>query len=218
MVAAAHARNDLAQGAVVHVQHAPPGDRPWVDAGARWHRCLKMHRIVDHRGEQVVGRGDGVEIAGEMQVDLLHRQHLRLTAASGAALAAEHRAQARLAQRDHRAAANGVERIGQANCCGGLALARRGWIDGGHQNQLAASRRLTAASRRLTAASRRLTAASRRLTDGYRLAQIGSDLGDMMPVRLDVGFSEAQLGCDLPDGAQCRCARDFNVRRHDSPS
>jgi hypothetical protein len=34
--------------------------------------------VVDHRRQQVVGRGDGVEIAGEVQVHVLHRHHLRM--------------------------------------------------------------------------------------------------------------------------------------------
>ena len=53
--------------------------------------------VVDHRGEQVVRRRDGVEVAGEVQVELLHRQDLAVAAAGGAALDAERRAHRRLA-------------------------------------------------------------------------------------------------------------------------
>jgi hypothetical protein len=34
--------------------------------------------VVDHRRQQVVRRGDGVEIAGEVQVHFLHRHDLRM--------------------------------------------------------------------------------------------------------------------------------------------
>ena len=39
--------------------------------------------------EQIVRRADGVEVAGEVQVDVLHRHDLGVAAAGGAALHAE---------------------------------------------------------------------------------------------------------------------------------
>jgi hypothetical protein len=61
--------------------------------------------IVEHRGEQIVRAADGVHVAGEVQIDIFHRRDLRVTAAGGAALHAEHGTERRLAQRDHRALA-----------------------------------------------------------------------------------------------------------------
>jgi hypothetical protein len=52
------------------------------------------------RRQQVVRQRNGVEVAGEVQVDVLHRHHLRVAAAGRAALHAEHRAQRGLAQAD----------------------------------------------------------------------------------------------------------------------
>ena len=43
-------------------------------------------------------RADRVEVPGEVEVDLVHRHHLRVPATGSAALHAEHRAQGRLAQ------------------------------------------------------------------------------------------------------------------------
>lgn len=37
---------------------------------------------INHRGEQIVGRGDGVEVAREVDVDLLARNDLRFAPAS----------------------------------------------------------------------------------------------------------------------------------------
>ena len=87
--------------------------------------------------EQVVRRGDGVEVAGEVEVDVLHRHHLRVAAAGRAALHAEARAERRLAQAQHRLLADVVERVGEADRGGGLALARRRRRDRGDQDQLA---------------------------------------------------------------------------------
>ena len=48
---AAQPEDDLAQGAVIHVQHALPADATRVDV----QRVAVFDVIVDHRGEQIVG-------------------------------------------------------------------------------------------------------------------------------------------------------------------
>ena len=96
-------------------------DPPRVEA----ERVAPVEVVVDHRGEQVVGRGDRVEVAGEVEIDLLHRRHLRPAAAGGASLHAEARPKARLAQADHRPPAQRVQRVAETDGGGRLALARR---------------------------------------------------------------------------------------------
>ena len=123
---AAERDDDLAQRAIVHVHHALPRDAAHVDAEL----VAVMDVVVDERGQQVVGQRDGVEVAGEVQVDVFHRHHLRVAAAGRAALHAEHRAEARLAQADHRLLADAVQRIAQADGRRGLALAGRRRADG----------------------------------------------------------------------------------------
>jgi len=93
--------------------------------------------IVDHRGEQVVRRCDGVEIAGEMQVDVLHRNDLRKTAAGRPALHAEAGTEAGFAQREQRVAADAVHAVGETDRHRGLALAGRRRRDRGDEDQLA---------------------------------------------------------------------------------
>ena len=83
----------LAQRAIVHVDRARPRDAARIDA----ERVALLQVVVEHRGEQRVRAGDRVEVAGEVEVDVLHRQDLRVAAAGGAALHAEHRTEARLA-------------------------------------------------------------------------------------------------------------------------
>ena len=67
--AAAEANDDLPQGAFVHVDDAPPDDAALVNA----QRVAEVQMVVKHGRQQVVGGGDDVEIAIEMEVDLLHR-------------------------------------------------------------------------------------------------------------------------------------------------
>ena len=91
----AEADDDVAERAVVHVHHALPEDPAWIEG----ERVALGQVIVDHRGDQIVGGPDRVHVAGEVQVDLLHRRDLRTTATGGAALRAEEGPEGGLAQR-----------------------------------------------------------------------------------------------------------------------
>ena len=93
--------------------------------------------VVDHRGEQVVGGADRVQVAGEVQIDVFHRHHLRVASAGGASFDAEARTHARLTQAEHRLFADQVERIAEADRRRRLALAGRRRGDRGDEDQLA---------------------------------------------------------------------------------
>ena len=73
-----------------------------------------------------------------MQVELLHRNHLAVAAACGAALDAEDGSEARLSNRNGGAMANLVEPLRKSNGGGGLPLAKWGWADRGNHNVFAA--------------------------------------------------------------------------------
>ncbi len=174
-----------AQGPVVHVHRPPPRDPARIDA--RFEPVIDV--VVDHRGEQVVRRADGVNIAGEMEVDLLHRQGLGIAAAGGAALDAEARAHARLAQAHHRLLAEAVERIAEPDRRRRLAFAGRGRGDRGDEDQPG-------------------------LRPIRQRAQIVErDLGLVFAVGLDrVGRDAELLRGDLADRAHCRLLGDRDVR------
>ncbi len=91
---AAQSYHDVTKRAIVHVDGALPGDAARVDAQL----VALLQVIVQHRGQQRVRRRDRVEIAREVQVDVFHGHDLRVAATGRAALDAEHRAQAGLAQ------------------------------------------------------------------------------------------------------------------------
>ena len=85
---------DLPQGPVVQVDHPRPGDVVGVDV-----ELVALEEVVvEHGRAQVVGGGDGVDVAGEMEVDVLHGDHLGVATAGGAALDAKAGTQGRLAQ------------------------------------------------------------------------------------------------------------------------
>ena len=112
----AEAADDIAQRAVRDIDRAPPGD------GADL-RLVPVEPVrVDEGGEQVVRRRDRVHVAREVEVDVLHRHHLGVAAAGGAALDAEDGAERRLAQRQDRATADLPEALRQRHGRRGLAL------------------------------------------------------------------------------------------------
>ena len=85
---AAQRHHDVAQSAVVHIHDAAPHHAALVDIKA----VAPVNVVVDHRRQQVVRRGDGVEVACEVQVHLFHRHNLGIAAAGSAALHAKVRA------------------------------------------------------------------------------------------------------------------------------
>ena len=182
---AAQAAHDVAQLAVVHVHHALPRDLADVDAQF----VAVMDVRVEQRREQVVGRSDGVEVAGEVQVDVLHGDDLGVSAACGTALDAEHRAQAGLAQRNDGVLAALLQRVGQAHRGGGLALAGRRGVDGRHEHQLA----------------RRVLLVAQQVV--VHLSLRGS-------VLLQVLLGHTRLLRDGADGLRSRCLGDFDVGQH----
>ena len=130
---APQAVHDVPELPVVHIHAPPPGDLLGVDAQG----VALLDVVVQHRRQQVVGRADGVEVPGEVEVDVLHGDHLGIAAAGGTALDAEHRSQGRLPQCHHGVFADPPQAVRQAHRGGGLALSRRGGGDGGHQHQFA---------------------------------------------------------------------------------
>ena len=181
---AAERADDLAQRAVVHVHDAAPGDAARVDA----ERVAPVDVVVDQRRQQVVRRGDGVEVAGEVEVDVLHRHDLRVAAAGGAALHAERGPERRLAQAEHRLLADVVERVAQADRGRGLAFAGRRRRDRRDQDQLAVLLALE------------------------RLDEVHRHLGLVVAVGLEVlrGDAELFLG-DVEDRPLLGGLRDFDV-------
>ena len=181
---AAQTVHDEAELTVVHVHAALPGDAAGVDV----QRVALLDAVVDHGSQQVIGGADGVDVAGEVEVDVLHGHHLGVAAAGGAALDAKDGAERGLAQAEHGLFAQSAEGVGQAHAGGGLALAGGGGADGGDQDQLALPAAL--------------------------LGQTMVDLGLIAAVGDDVGVVEAKARGDLGDGAQGGFLRDLDIGLH----
>ena len=93
--------------------------------------------VVEQGGNHVVGGSDGVEVTSEMEVDLLHGQHLSVSASGSSALHAEAGAKRRLAQSYACAATDGVKSESQTDAHCGFADTGTCGRDGCHKDELA---------------------------------------------------------------------------------
>ena len=107
------------------------------------------HARVDRRGQQIVGGGDGVDVARQVEVELLHRNDLAVAAARRAALDPERGTLAGLANAgEHFLAEMRAERLAQTDRRGRLALAERRGRDRGDHDVLAVGAVLQAVANR----------------------------------------------------------------------
>ena len=152
---------------------------------------LVEHARVDGRGQQVVGRGDGVDVACQVQVELLHGDDLRVAAARRAALDAEGRALAWLADaRDDAAAQVRAQRLAHADGRRRLALAQRRRVDARHDDVVAVARAAQALEH----------------------AQV--HLGLDGAVEVELALQQARVRRDARDGQRRQRLRDVDVGRH----
>ena len=165
---------------------APPGD-----AMGRQPALVAVEDVaVDERSQHVVGRGDGVEVAGEVEVEVLHRHHLREPAAGGAALDAEDRSQRGLAQAQDRALADRAQALRQRDRGGGLALAGLGGRDRRDAHDLGVRR-------------------PRQAVDHAEV-----DLGLVLAVQIDLVLLQAHLRGDVHDRPQDGFLGDLEAALH----
>ena len=132
---AAEADDDVAKGAIVHVERATPRDEARIDLALFAVLRAEMAGVVDHRREQVVRRGDRVDVAGEVEVDVVGGDERGLAAAGAAALDAEDRAERRLAQAERDLLAEAAHAHREADRRRRLALARGRRVDRRHEDQ-----------------------------------------------------------------------------------
>src|SRR5690606_36154339 len=107
------------------------GQIPVAEAG------LVVPAGVDGGRDQVVGGGDGVDVAGQVEVELVHRHHLAVPTAGGTAFDPERRAHRRLADAGDGLLADVTETLGEPDSGGGLPLPQRSRGDGGDHDVLA---------------------------------------------------------------------------------
>ena len=114
---AAHTGYDVAQSAVVNVEHAVPQNLAQSETVV----TVLVHVVVEQCSDSVVSRSDSVEVASEVQVNLVHRQHLGVATATRTALHSEYRTERRLTQSADSVLADVVQTESQTDSNGSLA-------------------------------------------------------------------------------------------------
>src|SRR5437870_11248583 len=122
----------MAERPIGDIDDPGPGDREGVDIEL----VAVVKVIVDHRRQEVMGHRDGVGIAGEMEVEVLHRDNLGVAAAGGAALDPKGWSEAGLADVRDGATPDPVEGLGETDGRQGLALAEGSWSHAGDYDEL----------------------------------------------------------------------------------
>ena len=125
-----------------------------------------------------------------MQIDVLHRHNLGISAACRAALYAEHRTEGRLAQGDDGLFADLGHSLSQTYRCGGLAFTGGSRVDGSHQNELAIGLALIS---------------------GIKLF---AELCLILAVEFQIVGGEPEVSGDLLNGAHFGLLCNFDVRKH----
>ena len=188
---AAEADGDVAKGTVVDVDDAAPGDVVNVEASL----VAVVEVRADHGRAEVVRSSDGVHVAGEVEVEQLHRDHLAVAAAGGAALDAEGGAHRGLADGDGGGRPDVLERLTETDGGGGLAFTKRGGGDGGDNDVF----RLRAIGHLLDGVERDLCGARAvRLEALGGDAGVGGDLGEWMEIRLGGDLEIGREGHGFP--------------------
>src|SRR6202030_1167197 len=129
-----------------------------------------------------------VEIAGEVQIEFVHRHDLGIASPGGATLHPKAGAEARLAQAYCGFLAFAIKRVTETNGRRGLSLARRRGIDGGDEDEF-----------------------SVRLVGEATFDEIHPDLRFVMPERLDAGGGNAEFAGDLQNWQKLRLLGNFPV-------
>ena len=86
---------------------------------------------VQHGGDEIMRGADGVNVAGQVEIEILHWHDLAVTAAGRPAFDAEGGALRGLAHGDDRVFADMRHRLADADGGGGFAFAQRRRGDGG---------------------------------------------------------------------------------------
>lgn len=145
----------------------------------------------DGRGEQVVGGRRRVNVARQVQVELVHRDHLRVASSGGTSLDAKRRTLTRLTHaRERRLAEVGAERLRESDRRRRLALSERGRRDAGDDDVLAVAAVLE------------------------RVEDLELDLCLVAAVHLEVLGRNPDLGREEVDRFRHLGFRDLNVGRH----
>ncbi len=125
--------NHVAQLPVVHVHTAAPGYALGVNIQA----VALINMVIQHCRQQVVGGAYCVEIAGKVEIYILHWHDLSISAAGRTALNSKNGAKGRLTEGYHCSFTDFSQAVSQTYRSGGFALSCGGGSNGRYKDKLA---------------------------------------------------------------------------------
>ena len=128
---AAQADFNFSQRAVIHIHAAAEHNA----LGIQLQGIALMNVVIDEGRKEVIGRRNGMNIPGKVQINLLHGEHLCIAPAGSAALQAEYRAKRGFPQCDNGPFPQAAHGLCQPNGGGGFALSSRGGVHRSNQDQ-----------------------------------------------------------------------------------
>ena len=193
------AHDDAAQRAVVHIHNAIPGDRVGIDVQFLQSQLLEIRvtptaLMVDARvnrgSTEIVRHTDGMDVTGEMQVELFHRHDLTIATAGRATLDAESRPHRGLADSGDAFIADVAQRLRQPDGGRRLALTQGGGRDRRHVDVFSVGAILEL------------------------LANVQMYLRFQLAIHLQIVLGEANRLSNLQNRTQLGCLRDLNIGRN----
>src|ERR1043166_5471636 len=130
--------------------------------------------IVEQGSEQGMRARDGVEVAREVEIDVVHRDDLGISPSGGAALHAEHRPEAWLTDAQRDLLAHAAQRLREANGYGAFSLARRRRVRGRDDDEAAAN---------------------------WTRRDLDRNLRLVLAIQIEIVAPESQFGGDILDGS-----------------
>ena len=128
---ATQTNNDVTEFTVVHINNAFPNDTARVNIES----IALLHMVVYHCRKEHMSRSNSVEVTGEVQVNIFHRNYLGVTATSSATLYAHARTEGRFTQCYDNAFVDFSQALCQADSSGRFTFASRSRGDCSYKNQ-----------------------------------------------------------------------------------
>ena len=145
--------------------------------------------VVEQCSDKVVCRGDCVEVACEVEVDILRRQYLCITATCSTTLHTEARAERRLAQGDDSLLANVVKTHTEADAHCGLSYTCLCCGDSRNEDEVA-------------------------LCHALLVDELVRNLCDILTIVKYIIIGQTDAGCYFADILELRLASNFDIRFH----
>ena len=127
-----HTHDNVPEPPIACIETSFPQDPVGIDL--QW--IVVVDGVVQHGGEEVVGRCHRRDIAGEVKVDVLHGDHLGVPAPRAHALHPEDGPKGGFPKGKDGGRPEPVQCLGQTDCRGGLPLPLRGRGHGGDEHEL----------------------------------------------------------------------------------